>query len=151
MANRFISNAVSYHGKGAIQEIPAIVAAKGFKKAFVASDPDLVKFGVTAKVTDLLSANGMAFEVYSDIKPNPTIENVQSGVAAYKASGADYMIAIGGGSSMDTAKAIGIIINMEYSSATSTCASRLRLTRIVLTSPRWRLPTLTRSQLRAVI
>ena len=111
MANRFISNAISYHGKGAIQEIPAIVAAKGFKKAFVASDPDLVKFGVTAKVTDLLTANGMAFEIYSDIKPNPTIENVQSGVAAYHTSGADYMIAIGGGSSMDTAKAIGIIVN----------------------------------------
>ncbi|MBE6555732.1 MAG: lactaldehyde reductase [Ruminococcaceae bacterium] len=111
MANRFVSNAISYHGKGAIQEIPAIVAAKGFKKAFVASDPDLLKFGVTAKVTDLLEKNGMAYEIYSDIKPNPTIENVKSGVAAYKASGADYMIAIGGGSSMDTAKAIGIIIN----------------------------------------
>ncbi|MBE6602440.1 MAG: lactaldehyde reductase [Ruminococcaceae bacterium] len=111
MANRFISNAVSYHGKGAILEIPAIVAAKGFKKAFIATDPDLVKFGVTAKVTDILDKNGMAYEIYSDIKPNPTIENVQNGVAAYKASGADYMIAIGGGSSMDTAKAIGIIIN----------------------------------------
>jgi len=111
MANRFVSNAISYHGKGAIQEIPAIVAAKGFKKAFVASDPDLLKFGVTAKVTDLLEKNGMAYEIYSDIKPNPTSVNVKSGVAAYKASGADYMIAIGGGSSMDTAKAIGIIIN----------------------------------------
>ncbi len=115
MANRFISNAVSYHGKGAINEIPGIITAKGFKKAFVASDPDLVKFGVTKKVTDLLDANGMAYEIYSDIKPNPTIENVKSGVAAYKASGADYMIAIGGGSSMDTAKAIGIIItNPEF-------------------------------------
>ena len=111
MANRFVSNAVSYHGKGAILEIPAIVAAKGFKKAFIATDPDLVKFGVTAKVTEILDKNGMAYEIYSDIKPNPTIENVQNGVAAYKASGADYMIAIGGGSSMDTAKAIGIIIN----------------------------------------
>lgn len=111
MANRFVSNAISYHGKGAILEIPAIISAKGFKKAFVASDPDLVKFGVTAKVTDILDQNGMAYEIYSDIKPNPTIENVKSGVAAYKASGADYMIAIGGGSSMDTAKAIGIIIN----------------------------------------
>ena len=111
MANRFVSNAVSYHGKGAILEIPAIIAAKGFKKAFVATDPDLVKFGVAAKVTDILEKNGMAYEIYSDIKPNPTIENVQNGVAAYKASGADYMIAIGGGSSMDTAKAIGIIIN----------------------------------------
>jgi len=115
MANRFISNAVSYHGKGAIAEIPAIIKAKGFNKAFVASDPDLVKFGVTKKVTDLLDAEGMAYEIYSDIKPNPTIENVKSGVAAYKASGADYMIAIGGGSSMDTAKAIGIIItNPEF-------------------------------------
>ena len=89
MANRFISNAVSYHGKGAINEIPAIITAKGFKKAFVASDPDLVKFEVTKKVTDLLDANGMAYEIYSDIKPNPTIENVKSGVAAFKASGAD--------------------------------------------------------------
>ena len=109
--NRFVLNAISYHGKGAIKEIPGLVAAKGYKKAFVASDPDLVKFGVTKKVTDLLDEAGMAYEVYSDIKPNPTIENVQSGVAAYKASGADYMITIGGGSSMDTGKAIGIIIN----------------------------------------
>ena len=104
MANRFVSNPISYHGKGAINEIPGIVAAKGFKKAFVASDPDLVKFGVTKKVTDILDANNMAYEIYSDIKPNPTIENVQSGVAAYKASGADYMITIGGGSSMDTGR-----------------------------------------------
>ncbi len=111
MANRFVSNPISYHGKGAITEIPAIIAAKGFKKAFVATDPDLVKFGVTKKVTDILDGAGMAYEIYSDIKPNPTIENVQNGVAAYKASGADYMIAVGGGSSMDTAKAIGIIIN----------------------------------------
>ena len=109
--NRFVLNAISYHGKGAIKEIPGIIAQKGFRKAFIASDPDLVKFGVTKKVTDLLDAAGMAYEVYSDIKPNPTIENVQSGVAAYKASGADYMITIGGGSSMDTGKAIGIIIN----------------------------------------
>jgi lactaldehyde reductase len=109
--NRFVLNAISYHGKGAIQEIPGIVAGKGFKKAFIASDPDLVKFNVTKKVTDLLDAAGMDYEVYSNIKPNPTIENVQSGVAAYKASGADYMITIGGGSSMDTGKAIGIIIN----------------------------------------
>lgn len=109
--NRFVLNGISYHGKGAIQEIPGIVAAKGCKKAFIASDPDLVKFGITKKVTDLLDANGMAYEVYSDIKPNPTIENVKSGVEAYKKSGADYMIAIGGGSSMDTGKAIGIIIN----------------------------------------
>ena len=111
MVNRFVLNAISYHGKGAIQEIPGLVAARGYQKAFIASDPDLAKFGVTKKVTDLLDGAGMAYEIYSDIKPNPTIENVQSGVAAYKASGADYMIAIGGGSSMDTGKAIGIIIN----------------------------------------
>ena len=111
MANRFVSNAISYHGKGAILEIPALVAAKGFTKAFIATDPDLIKFGVTKKVTDILDKEGMAYEIYSDIKPNPTIENVKNGVEAYKASGADYMIAIGGGSSMDTAKAIGIIIN----------------------------------------
>ncbi len=110
MVNRFVLNGISYHGAGAIQEIPGIIKSKGLKKAFVASDPDLVKFGVTAKVTKLLDAEGMAYEIYSDIKPNPTIENVKSGVAAYKA-GADYMITIGGGSSMDTGKAIGIIIN----------------------------------------
>ena len=109
--NRFVLNGISYHGKGAIQEIPGIIAAKGLKKAFIASDPDLVKFNVTKKITDLLDAKGMAYEVYSDIKPNPTIENVQAGVAAYKASGADFMITVGGGSSMDTGKAIGIIIN----------------------------------------
>ena len=111
MANRFVSNPISYHGKGAINEIPGLVSAKGFQKAFIATDPDLLKFGVTKKVTDILDANGMAYFIYSDIKPNPTIENVQSGVAAYKASGADYMITVGGGSSMDTGKAIGIIIN----------------------------------------
>lgn len=111
MVNRFVLNGISYHGQGAIQEIPGIIKSKGFKKAFIASDPDLVKFNVTKKVTDLLDAEGMAYEIYSDIKPNPTIENVKSGVAAYKASGADYMITIGGGSSMDTGKAIGIIIN----------------------------------------
>ncbi len=120
MANRFISNAVSYHGKGAIGEIPAIVAAKGFQRAFIATDPELIKFGVVKKVTDLLDAEKMAYTVFSDIKPNPTIENVQSGVAAYRASGADYMIAVGGGSSMDTAKAIGIIINNpEYADVRS--------------------------------
>lgn len=111
MVNRFVLNGISYHGKGAIQEIPGIIKSKGLKKAFIASDPDLVKFNVTKKVTDLLDENGQAYEVYSDIKPNPTIENVQSGVEAYKKSGADYMITIGGGSSMDTGKAIGIIIN----------------------------------------
>ncbi len=109
--NRFVLNGISYHGHGAIQEIPGIIKAKGFKKAFIASDPDLVKFGVTKKITDLLDANGLDYSIYSDIKPNPTIENVQSGVTAYKESGADYMIAVGGGSSMDTAKGIGIIIN----------------------------------------
>lgn len=111
MVNRFVLNGISYHGKGAIQEIPGIIQSKGFKKAFIASDPDLVKFNVTKKITDLLDANDMDYEIYSDIKPNPTIENVKAGVAAYKASGADYMITVGGGSSMDTGKAIGIIIN----------------------------------------
>ena len=109
--NRFVLNGVSYHGHGAINEIPGIIASKGFKKAFVATDPDLVKFGVSAKVTDLLAENGIEFELYSDITPNPTIENVQHGVDAYKASGADFMITIGGGSSMDTGKGIGIIVN----------------------------------------
>lgn len=109
--NRFVLNGISYHGHGAINEIPGIVKGKGFKKAFVASDPDLVKFNVTSKVTDLLKENGIDFEVYSDIKPNPTIENIQHGVDAYKVSGADFMITIGGGSSMDTGKGIGIIVN----------------------------------------
>ena len=109
--NRFVLNGTSYHGHGAINEIPGIVASKGFKKAFVASDPDLVKFGVTAKITELLEKNGIAYELYTDIKPNPTIENVQHGVDAYRASGADFMITIGGGSSMDTGKGIGIIVN----------------------------------------
>ena len=109
--NRFVLNGMSYHGHGAINEIPGIIKGKGFKKAFVASDPDLVKFGVSAKVTDLLTENGIEFELYSDIKPNPTIENVQHGVDAYKKSGADFMITIGGGSSMDTGKGIGIIVN----------------------------------------
>ena len=109
--NRFVLNGISYHGHGAIKEIPGLLKARGFKKAFVASDPDLLKFGVTQKVTDLLKDNGIDFEIYSDIKPNPTIENVQHGVEAYKASGADCMITIGGGSSMDTGKGIGIIVN----------------------------------------
>lgn len=111
MVNRFVLNAISYHGKGAISEIPGIIQSKGFKKAFIATDPDLVKFGVTKKVTDLLDSANLDYEVYSDIKPNPTIANVKNGVEAYKKSGADYMITIGGGSSMDTGKAIGIIIN----------------------------------------
>ncbi len=111
MANRIVLNETSYHGAGAIKEIANEVKTRGFAKAFVCSDPDLIKFGVTKKVTDVLDEEGLAYEVYSNIKPNPTIENVQTGVATFKASGADYLIAIGGGSSMDTAKAIGIIIN----------------------------------------
>ena len=111
MANRIVLNETSYHGAGAIKEIANEVKVRGFAKAFVCSDPDLIKFGVTKKVTDVLDEAGLAYEIYSNIKPNPTIENVQTGVAAFKASGADYLIAIGGGSSMDTAKAIGIIIN----------------------------------------
>ena len=115
MAARIVLNETSYHGAGAIREIPAEVERRGFTKAFVCSDPDLIKFGVTKKVTDVLDEKGLKYELYSDIKPNPTIENVQSGVAAFKKSKADYIIAIGGGSSMDTAKAIGIIIaNPEY-------------------------------------
>ncbi len=115
MANRFVLNETSYHGAGAIQSIVTEAVARGFKKAFVCSDPDLVKFGVTSKVTNLLEEAGLAYALYSDIKPNPTIENVQSGVAAFKAAEADYIIAIGGGSSMDTAKAVGIIItNPEF-------------------------------------
>ena len=110
MATRIILNGTSYHGKGAIAEIVTEIKTRGFKKAFVCSDPDLVKFGVTAKVTDLLKAAKVRFELYSNIKPTPTIENVKSGVAAFKKAKADCIIAIGGGSSMDTAKAIGIII-----------------------------------------
>lgn len=111
MPNRIILNNVSYHGKGAIQAIPDEAKARGFKKAFICSDPDLVKFNVTKKVTDLLDANNLEYVIYSNIKPNPTIENVQTGVEEFKKSGADYIISVGGGSSMDTAKAIGIIIN----------------------------------------
>ena len=109
--NRFVLNGISYHGHGAINEIPGLIKARGLKKAFVASDPDLVRFGVTKRVTDLLEQNGIPYELYSDIKPNPTIENVQHGVDAFRASGADFMITIGGGSSMDTGKGIGIIVN----------------------------------------
>ena len=115
MANKIVLNETSYHGAGAIKEITVEAKNRGFKKAFVCSDPDLVKFNVTSKVTDLLKAENMDFEVYSEIQPNPTIENVQGGVAAFKKAGAYYIIAIGGGSSMDTAKAIGIIItNPEF-------------------------------------
>ena len=120
MANRIVLNETSYHGAGAVKEIPAEVKVRGFQKAFVCSDPDLIKFGVTKKVTDVLDAASLVYGIYSDIKPNPTIENVQSGVAAYKACGADYIIAIGGGSSMDTAKAVGIIIaNPEFADVRS--------------------------------
>ena len=120
MANRIILNTTSFHGKGAINEIPAIAKSKGFAHVFVCSDPDLVKFGVTAKVTDLLDNEGIAFTIYSGIKPNPTIENVKDGVEAFKACGADSIITIGGGSSMDTAKAIGIIItNPEFANVRS--------------------------------
>ncbi|MDD6334854.1 MAG: lactaldehyde reductase [Clostridia bacterium] len=111
MANRFVLNETSYHGSGAIKEIATEINARGFKKAFVCSDPDLIKFNVTKKVTDVLDGASIDYEIYSEIKPNPTIENVQTGVEAFKASGADCIVAIGGGSSMDTAKAVGIIIN----------------------------------------
>ena len=120
MANRFVLNETSYHGKGAIQEIATEIRGRGFQKAFVCSDPDLLKFGVTKKVTDVLEKADIPYEIYSEIKPNPTIGNVQTGVAAFKASGADCIIAIGGGSSMDTAKAIGIIIaNPEFADVRS--------------------------------
>ncbi len=120
MANRFVLNETSYHGKGAIQEIATEVKGRGFEKCFVCSDPDLLKFGVTKKVTDVLENAGIAYEIYSQIKANPTIENVQTGVEAFKKSGADCIVAIGGGSSMDTAKAIGIIIaNPEFADVRS--------------------------------
>lgn len=120
MANRFVLNDISYHGKGAINEIPGEISRRGFKKAFICSDPDLVKYGVTAKVTDLLDTAGIPWSLYSEIKPNPTIKNVQDGVEAFKASGADVIVAIGGGSSMDTAKAIGIIAeNPEFADVVS--------------------------------
>ena len=120
MSARFILNETSYHGAGAVNDIATEAKARAFKKALVCSDPDLIKFGVTKKVLDVLDSASLAYEVYSDIKPNPTIENVQNGVEAFKASGADYIIAIGGGSSMDTAKAIGIIItNPEFADVRS--------------------------------
>ena len=120
MANRIVLNTVSYHGKGAIEEIPGIAEREGFKKVFVCSDADLIEFGVTKKVTDLLDKAGIEYSIYSDIKPNPTIKNVQDGVKAFKEAGADSIITIGGGSSMDTAKAIGIIIaNPEFEDVVS--------------------------------
>ncbi|MBR4455999.1 MAG: lactaldehyde reductase [Solobacterium sp.] len=120
MANRFVLNETSYHGSGAIREIVPEIKNRGFRKIFVASDPDLVKFGVTAKVTDLLEEAGIDYILYSDIVPNPTIENVQNGVKAFREAGADAIVAIGGGSSMDTSKAIGIIItNPEFADVRS--------------------------------
>ena len=118
--NRFVLNETSYHGSGAILAIADEMKARGFNKAFVASDPDLIKFGVTKKVFDVLENAGLEYVVFSDIKPNPTIENVQAGVEAFKQSGAKVIIAVGGGSSMDTAKAIGIIIeNPEFADVRS--------------------------------
>ncbi len=120
MANRIVLNTISYHGKGAVENIVPELTVRGYHKAFVCSDPDLLKFGVTYKVTSLLDAAGFPYEIYSEIKPNPTIENVQHGVAAFQHSGADCIVAIGGGSSMDTGKAIGIIINNpEYADVRS--------------------------------
>ncbi len=120
MANRIVLNTISYHGKGAIAEIPGVLSARGYKKVFVCSDPDLIKYGITAKVTALLDEAKIPYVVFSEIKANPTIENVQAGVAAFNASGADAIVAIGGGSSMDTAKAIGIIAtNPEYADVRS--------------------------------
>ena len=120
MVNRFILNETSYHGAGAIKELATEIKNRNFKKAFVCSDPDLIKFGVTKKATDVLDENGIVYEIYSEIKPNPTIDNVKHGVAAFKNSGADVIVAIGGGSSMDTAKAIGIIAtNPEFADVRS--------------------------------
>ena len=120
MSNRIVLNTISHHGKGAIAEIPAIIKTRGFQKVFVCTDPDLIKFGVSTKVTALLDEAGIAYEVFSDIKANPTIENVQAGVAAFKAAQADCIVTIGGGSAMDTAKGVGIIINNpEYADVRS--------------------------------
>ena len=120
MANRFVLNETSYHGAGAINEIASEVKGRGFKKCFVCSDPDLIKFGVTKKVTDVLDNASIDYSIFSEIKANPTVENVQAGVEAFKASGADCIVAIGGGSSMDTAKAIGIIItNPDFTDVVS--------------------------------
>ncbi|MBP3481229.1 MAG: lactaldehyde reductase [Clostridia bacterium] len=120
MSNRFVLNETSYHGAGAVQAIPDEIKARGFKKALVVSDPDLIKFGVSAKVTDVLKAAAIDFEFFSDVKANPTIENVQAGVAAFKSCGADCLVAIGGGSSIDTAKAVGIIVaNPEFADVRS--------------------------------
>ncbi len=120
MAQRIVLNTISYHGKGAIAEIPNEITSRGYKKVFVCTDPDLIKFGVATKVTDILAEAGISYEIFSNIKANPTIENVLDGVKAFKESGADSIVAIGGGSAMDTAKAIGIIIeNPEFSDVRS--------------------------------
>ncbi len=120
MVNRFVLNEKSYHGAGAVKEIATVIKSGNYKKVLVCSDPDLLKFGVTKKVTDVLDENGISYDIYSDIKPNPTIENVTHGVEAFKASGADVIVAVGGGSSMDTAKAIGIIAtNPEFADVRS--------------------------------
>ena len=117
---RIILNETSYHGAGSVKELAGEIQRRGFQKVLVCSDPDLIKFGVTKKVLDVLDGAGIAYDVYSEIKPNPTIENVQSGVAAFKAAGADGLVAVGGGSSMDTCKAIGIIIaNPEFADVRS--------------------------------
>ena len=120
MANRFVLNETSYHGYGAVSAVADEIKARGFKKALVCSDPDLIKFGVTKKVTDVLDAAAIPYEIFSDIKPNPTVENVKNGVAAFEAAKADCIVAIGGGSSIDTAKAVGIInTNPEFSDVVS--------------------------------
>ena len=120
MANRIVLNTISYHGKGAIENIVPELQSRGFKKAFVCVDPDLIKFGVSQKVTDLLDKAAFPYAIFSEIKANPTIENVLAGVEAYKANGVDCIVAIGGGSAMDTAKAIGIIIeNPEFADVRS--------------------------------
>lgn len=120
MSQRIVLNTISHHGKGAINEIVNEVKSKGFRKAFICTDPDLIKFGVSNKVTSLLDNSNLLYEIFSDIKANPSIENIKAGVEAFKISGADYIIAIGGGSSIDTAKAIGIIIrNPEFSDVRS--------------------------------
>ena len=138
MYNRFVLNETSYHGAGAVKAVAEEITARGFKKAFVASDPDLIKFGVSKKVTDVLDDAGIAYEMFSEIKPNPTIQNVQSGVEAFKASGADCIVAIGGGSSMDTAKAIGIIIKNKASASRDEGVAANKLGMIHLFTPNQR-------------
>lgn len=120
MANRFILNETSYHGAGAVKEIVTEVKARGFRKALVVTDADLVKFNVVKKVTDLLDGAGLPYEIYDKVKANPSVAVVQDGVEAFKKAGADYLIAIGGGSPQDTSKGIGIIINNpEFSDVVS--------------------------------